>query len=67
MSRAERRTITVYPDTQTERRGIIRGLGACGGQLVAERSGSGYSGPEARGLTEMAGEGWRVDVISPPR
>lgn len=63
------RTVTEYPDSRAEYDSLLDDLlaGSAGDVGTAEHSGSGYSGPEARGWTEVySRDGWRVDLIHPP-
>jgi hypothetical protein len=69
LSRSEDRTVTAYPDTHEQYDTLLDDLlsSSDGDVDTAEHSGVGYSGPEARGRTEIWSEdGWRVELILPP-
>jgi hypothetical protein len=69
LSIREDRVVTEYPDTQQEYNTLLDDLLAIGDDVdYTEVSGSGYSGPEERGYTDVwgtDGDDWRVSLIHP--
>ena len=64
MSVREDRTVTEYPDTREQETALLDDLmSADGYEDSADVSGSGYSGDEARGYTDLWGDTWRVHVV----
>lgn len=66
-SRAENRTLTVYPDTIAEARSLLEDLGVEADDTCPtweHHSGSGYSGPEAVGHYDVWGEDWRIEIVT---
>lgn len=66
LSIEENRTVTEYPETKEEYESLLDDLLSSSDDDVdtAEHSGSGHSGPESRGWTEIwSADGWRVDLV----